>query len=123
MKTIDYQRIMSRAWQLFKVEKLQNADNALFANALRNAWAEQYRSPKLKELLPNKIVKFKFKKLDGTIRPAIGTLRADILQFNNVSTNSSRQPIEYLQTYYDVEKQAFRCFYKTNLISIDEIID
>ena len=110
MKTIDYQRIMSRAWQLFKVEKLQNADNALFANALRNAWAEQYRSPKLKELLPNKIVKFKFKKLDGTIRPAIGTLRADILQFNNVSTNSSRQPIEYLQTYYDVEKQAFRCF-------------
>jgi hypothetical protein len=60
-----------------------------------------------------RIVEFRFKKVDGTIRVAKGTLKADMLP----QTKGGEKPLpDTLQLYYDTEKESFRSFRKENLI-------
>lgn len=61
-------------------------------------------------------VVFEFKKIDGTIRKAHGTLREEYLS----EIKGSGRPLNFdLQLYYDLEKKSFRSFKKANLISYD----
>lgn len=78
------------------------------------------QSASLNEQLVDKmqynIVTFTFKKADGTIRVAKGTLRSDMLP----EIKGTGRPLSFgLQLYYDVDKQSFRSFKKENLISIE----
>lgn len=64
-------------------------------------------------------VKFKFRKLDGTIRTACGTLKEDIIKktFKDVENAKRRRHIpSSIIVYYDVEKDGWRSFRKSLFI-------
>ena len=63
------------------------------------------------------IVKFYFQKVDGSIREAWGTLNEKYIPTTTSTNNKAKN--ETVQTYFDTEKQEFRCFKKLNLVSIN----
>lgn len=79
-----------------------------FADALRKAW----QVLKLRAKMKSKVVSFKFKKVDGSIREAIGTLRADMLPKIKGTSNKVNHSV---MAYYDVQANGFRSFKIENL--------
>lgn len=106
MKNSDLRSIMTMAWQFVK----RNGIN--LSEALKKAW----QVFKLKAKMAKGIVRFYFRKVDGTIREAYGTLRADLMP--EIKGDDTRRKNDTTQTYYDTEKQAFRCFKLANLVSV-----
>ena len=110
MKTETLRSIMKLAWNFVK------NFNMTMSEALKLAW----KNIKLYKALSGKIVEFEFKKLDGTIRKAKGTINVEIL----TSTNSvpcgvrpyTKNPNH--QAFFDVEKKQWRSFDKSNLIQV-----
>lgn len=99
-------RIMKEAWTLLKSGVAKT-----ISEALRIAWKEI----KLLERLRSGVAYFSFKKVDGTIRNAIGTLREG--NFSYEPKGSSKKKTGIL-TYYDIEKRAFRSFRINNLLTL-----
>ncbi len=104
-------QVMNLAWQFVK----RNGFN--LSQAMRAAWA----NVKLKAAMAGRIVKFYFAKVDGTTREAYGTLNADLIPGNEATategaTKKQRKPNDTVQTYFDTEKQEWRCFKKANLL-------
>ncbi len=104
-------QVMNLAWQFVK----RNGFN--LSQALKAAWA----NIKLKTAMAGRIVKFYFAKVDGTTREAYGTLNADIIPGNDTTategaTKKQRKPNDTVQTYFDTEKQEWRCFKQANLL-------
>lgn len=62
------------------------------------------------------VVKFKYRKLDGSTRIAIGTLQKDLLP---KLKGTGRPMKEDSQLYFDVEKQSYRSFKKENLLEFE----
>lgn len=90
------------AWQLTK--QFGN-----FAEALKQAW----KVIKLKAQMSLGIVKFSFKKVDGSIRNAVGTLKQELINYEyKGSGNVSNEVV----AYYDMESEAFRSFRIGSLI-------
>lgn len=67
-------------------------------------------------LLTERVVRFSFRKNDGTIRKAVGTLMKSMTP---QTKGGGRPTPEHLQLYFDVEKKAWRSFNKNNLIEIE----
>ena len=63
----------------------------------------------------NRIVKFYFKKVDGSIREAYGKLKSDLIP----ATGDDRKRNDTVQTYFDTERQQYRCFKRLNLVKIN----
>lgn len=61
-------------------------------------------------------VEFTYKKMDGTIRQAAGTLRSDIIP---AVKNLMRKKRQGIQVYFDHGKGEWRSFDVRNLLSID----
>ena len=80
------------------------------SEALKAAWA----NAKFYVKSTSQVVHFLFRKVDGSLREAFGTLQASLLP----ATSSQRTPNKYIQVYYDTEKQEWRCFKKQNLIAV-----
>ena len=97
--------IMSLAWQFVK------RNGFTMSEALKLAWANM----KLKAAMKNRIVKFYFQKVDGSIREAYGTLKENLIP---ATSGDNRKRNDTVQVYFDTEKQEYRCFKKANLISI-----
>ena len=97
---------MCLAWQLVK------RNGFTMSEALKVAWANM----KLKAAMKNRIVKFYFQKVDGSIREAYGTLKESLLP--PIKGTDSRKKSDTLQVYFDTEKQAYRSFKVANLIKI-----
>lgn len=97
--------IFTLAWQLIKRCGLSRSQ------ALTLAW----RNAKLVTRVHAGIVKFYFQKVDGTVREAYGTLKADLMAPTN---GAGRRANDSVQVYFDTEKQEYRCFKRANLISI-----
>lgn len=108
MKKTDLRKIMQMAWQFVKRNGIE------LSEALRKAW----QVFKLKAKMAKGIVRFYFRKVDGTIREAYGTLRTDLIPQTD-STSDNRKKNDTVQTYYDTEKQSFRCFKLANLVAIN----
>lgn len=106
MKNSDLRTIMTMAWQFVKRNGMTMAD------ALKKAWVNF----KLKVAMAVRIVKFYFQKVDGSIREAYGTLRADLLP--EIKGEDNRKKNDTVQVYYDTEKMEFRCFKVANLVRI-----
>lgn len=106
MKSSDLRSIMKLAWQFVK------RNGFTMAEALKAAWLNF----KLKIAMAVRIVKFYFQKIDGSIREAYGTLRADLMPAT--SGNDNRRKNDTVQVYYDTERQEYRCFKKANIIAI-----
>lgn len=75
-----------------------------------------------KMLKENKSLVFYFKKKDGTIRKAIGTLNPEIIE--KMTTNFTKngyvpREIPNVQRYFDLEKNAWRSFNVDNFINVE----
>ncbi|PQL89778.1 DUF2693 domain-containing protein [Apibacter sp. B3706] len=103
MKTI-LSKIMKTAWQFFKTTGIT------FSECLKKAW----RNYKLIKEMKEGIVRFYFQKVNGEIREAWGTLNEKYLPQTTGTDN--RKKNDFLQVYFDTEKQEFRSFKKLNLI-------
>ena len=103
MKTNDLSALMKLAHQFIRTT------GKSMSEALKIAWANF----KLRRSMSNGIVRFYFRKVDGTIREAWGTLSEKIIP---ASTNSDRKKNDTVQTYFDAERQEWRCFKKLNLV-------
>lgn len=97
--------VMSLAWQFVK------RNGYTLSEALKTAW----RNIKLHTRLQSGIVKFYFQKVDGSLREAYGTLKSNIIP---ATSTNNRRACDTVQTYYDTEKQEWRCFKKANLIKL-----
>lgn len=97
--------IMSLAWQFVK------HNGYTMSEALKTAWANM----KLRAQMKHRIVRFYFRKIDGTIREAYGTLKESILP---PTQSTGRKANETLQTYYDTERQEYRSFKRANLVEV-----
>ena len=97
---------MKLAWQFVR------RNGYTMAEAMKVAWLNM----KLKAAMAKRIVKFYFIKVDGSTREAWGTLAQGMIP--TIAGTDTRKPNDTIQTYYDSEKQAWRCFKKANLLSI-----
>ena len=97
--------IMSRAWQMVK------KNGFTLSEALKIAWA----NAKLVAVMHSKICKFYFQKVDGSIREAYGTLKAELIPDTK---GDDRKRNDTVQVYFDTEKSEWRCFKRANLIKI-----
>ncbi len=97
--------IMRLAWQFVKKNGFSMSE------ALKCAWANM----KLKMAMKERIVKFYFQKVDGSLREAYGTLAENLLP---PTLGTGRKSSDTIQTYYDTEKQEYRCFKKANRIKM-----
>ena len=98
--------VMCLAWQMVK------RNGYSMSEALKTAWM----NIKLKAAMKERIVKFYFQKVDGSIREAYGTLKDSLLPDSKGTDN--RKKSDTVQTYFDTERGEFRCFKKANLIKI-----
>ena len=70
---------------------------------------------KLKVAMKQRIVKFYFKKVDGSVREAYGTLKENLIP---ATSGDSRKKNDTVQVYFDTERQEYRCYKKANLLNI-----
>ncbi len=106
MRTKEFlHEVMSLAWQFVR------RNGFTMSEAMRVAWANM----KLKAAMKNRIVKFYFKKVDGSIREAYGTLKESMMP---ATSGDNRKKNDTIQVYYDTERQEYRCFKKANLVTI-----
>jgi hypothetical protein len=91
------------AWQFVK------KNGYTFAEALKTAWANM----KLLAAMQARICKFYYRKVDGTLREAYGTLNSRLIPA--VAGTDTRKKNDTVQTYFDTEKESFRSFKKANL--------
>jgi hypothetical protein len=98
--------VMSLAWSFVK------RNGFSMSETLKVAWANM----KLKLQMKSKIVKFYFQKVDGSVREAYGTLNEKLMPA--IAGTDNRKKNDTVQTYYDTERQEFRCFKKANLLKI-----
>ncbi len=102
MKKTALQKIMRDAWQLVKL------DGLTISEALRLAWFNF----KLRVKMAVEVVRFRFTKIDGSTREAIGTLHPDKMP---PTKGTARKTPATVQIYYDVEKGAYRSYKLANL--------
>lgn len=96
--------VMNLAWSLVK------RNGFSMAEALKTAWANF----KFKALAKKKVVEFYYRKVDGTLRQAFGTLKDTIVP----PTQGTRRQYAGTQCYFDTEKGEWRCFKVCNLITV-----
>jgi hypothetical protein len=68
----------------------------------------------LQHMLHNEEVVFEFRKKDGSIRQAKGTLIESYLPASN--GKSGKQSSDNVVVYWDLDKQGFRSFVKENFV-------
>ena len=73
----------------------------------------------LKEMLTKGQVKFQYKKNDGTIRTAVGTLKSSLITHKPSGGQNKVKGAGYT-SYFDVEKDAWRCFAESKLLGVVE---
>lgn len=82
-----------------------------FSQALKHSWAI-YR---LQKEMRSSVVEFRFRKISGEIRIAYGTLIKSVI---DPLIKGTGRKSESLVTYFDCQKQEFRCFKEENLILV-----
>ena len=80
------------------------------SEALRRAWANF----KLVARMYAGIVKFYYRKVDGSLREAYGTLNGRFIPA--IAGTDNRKKNDTTQTYFDTEKSEWRCYKKLNLV-------
>lgn len=73
----------------------------------------------LREMLKSGKVKFQYTKKDGSVRTAIGTLKSSLIT-NKPNGGQNKVKEAGYTSYYDLEKDAFRCFAESKLVGVVE---
>lgn len=97
--------VMLMAWTFVK------RNGFTMSEALKVAWANM----KLKAAMKQRIVKFYFTKVDGSVREAYGTLKENLIP---ATSGDNRKKNDTVQVYFDTERQEYRCYKKANLLNI-----
>lgn len=97
--------IMTTAWQFINKNGFSKSD------AVRVAWL----NVKLLTAMRTGIVRFVYRKVDGSLREAYGTLAEHLVA---PTQGTGRKPNPSVFVYFDTEKQEYRCFKKANLVSV-----
>lgn len=105
MKKFNLRELMQKAWMLVKNYGFTMAD------AMHQMWQVM----KLKKRMSKGVVKFMYTKLDGSVRTAWGTLCESMMP---TTEGTGRKQNDTVTTYWDCEKQAFRCFKTANFLRI-----
>lgn len=105
MKRTDFRNIMTAAWGFVR------RNGFTLSEALKQAWALF----KLKAKMRLGIVRFYYRKVDGTIREAWGTLADNIVP---PTKGCNRRENPTVQNYYDTEREDWRCFKIANLVNV-----
>lgn len=105
MNRSDFSSIMRAAWGFVR------RNGFTLSEALKQAWMLF----KLKARMARGIVRFYFRKVDGSLREAWGTLSSAIVP---PTLGCDRKPNPTVQTYYDTEKSEWRCFKIANLVNV-----
>ena len=73
--------------------------------------------------LKNGVVRFSYRKTDGSVREAVGTLNPAILDLFTGSDKpkSRNQGSPDCVHYFDLERKGWRCFCPENLITVHEL--
>lgn len=100
-------RVMKYAWQLWR------ATGKAWQLCMIKAW-ELYR---LAKRMRQGVVPFYYRKADGSIRRAMGTLR-NLPAGATLNGKRLTKPSYRTFVYFDVERDAFRCFKVENLICV-----
>ena len=96
---------MKAAWSIVKKAEVQT-----ISEALKLAW----KAIKLKAAMAKGVMEFTFRKANGEIRKAIGTLQPEFINYESKGT--TRQPCSSTVAYWDLERHAFRSFSIASLI-------
>ena len=104
MTTTDLSNIMCMAWRFYRTTR------QAFGECLKLAW----RNFNLVRKMHTEVVRFYFRKVDGTLREAWGTLRSDIVP--PIDGSDTRKKNNTVQAYFDTERQEWRCFKRLNLV-------
>ncbi len=99
---------MKLSWNIFR--SISDKTMKSWSISLRKAWA----IIKLKSKMRGESVKFSFLKKDGTTRNAIGTLSEAKIPSANQS-KGIRASVYSVTTFYDLNKDAWRCFKNENI--------
>ena len=75
---------------------------------------------RLKKLLNAGVVEFSYKKKDGSVRKAKGTLKDELLPETDKDDERKKNLSKDCFYYYDLKRDDFRCFLKDNFIEIKE---
>ncbi|WP_313029481.1 SH3 beta-barrel fold-containing protein [Soonwooa sp.] len=105
MKTSFKSTVMQRAHYLFRTL------NKAWSVCLKKAWALY----KLNKEMKSHEVSFYFEKSDGTVRKAVGSLT------NTYEKKTDKTPNPFVFTYFDSEKNAYRCFKIENFLMIENL--
>ena len=97
-------RVFNLAWQFVK------RNGFTLSEALKVSWA----NIKLHARMQLGIVKFYYQKVDGSLREAYGTLKSDLVP--ETKETGRKSPVT-CQTYYDTERQEWRCYKLANLVT------
>lgn len=77
----------------------------------------------LQEKMMEQAVRFQFKKKDGSLREAVGTLKREKMVQPDGSiwepVGAERPDVPTLVKYWDLTVQAWRCFNVFNLVSVE----
>lgn len=73
----------------------------------------------LKKRMKDDVVHFSFKKKDGTVRQAYGTRANDVLIQRDSVPDGGNGHARGTFPYFDIERQAWRCFKVETLMDID----
>ena len=102
--------VFKTAWQLFRENIFTS-----FGECLRAAW----QRAKLVVSLRAGLAYFRFRKANGEIREAIGTLNSSIFSYQAKSNGERRQPSPVVVRYWDVERRAFRSLRISNFLGFN----
>ena len=75
---------------------------------------------RLKKLLKAGVVEFSYKKKDGSVRKAKGTLKDELLPETDKDDERKKNLSKDCFYYYDLKRDDLRCFLKDNFIEIKE---
>lgn len=80
---------------------------------------KKVNASELHKMLCKGQVKFQYKKNDGTVRTATGTLMSDLITKKPAGGQNKVKDAGYV-TYFDLEKDWWRCFAESKLIGVVE---
>jgi len=75
---------------------------------------------RLRKLLKAGVVEFTYKKKDGSLRKAKGTLKKSLLPELDNDEENKRKTNDDCFVYYDLKRDDYRCFLKKNFIEIKD---
>lgn len=78
---------------------------------------------RLKRLLKNGVVEFSYKKKDGSLRKAKGTLKDELLPETDKDDERKRNLSKDCFYYFDLKKDDYRCFIRDNFVEIKDTKD